>query len=317
MCIRDRVYINVLEPAYVSVPAPIKTVVIVNRTYVPDDKKTKTANILEGVLTQELPFQDRIAAEECVRGVVEELNSLPRFQAQFAANYKMIGAVSKTFPQQIDWAEVSKICKEYNCDGLIALEIFDSDNIHDVRPIRKEKTVDGKLKTWTEFVAHLGVRVQAGWRIYDPVNQRVVDQNIFNDSRAWDGSGSNQMLAIANCPPQIEMVKQGAYSAGAAYAQRISPKWITVTRDLYKKGNDDIKMAGRMCTAGQWHEAGEVYRKYVNDGNHKIAGRACHNLAVICEVEGNLDEAVTWVQKAYTNYGLKRSMYYFLSLIHI
>ena len=265
-CKLMNVYIPVLDPAPITVPPLIKSLVVVNRTYVPDNNKSKALNIIEGALNQQLPFQDRIASEECARGVSEQLNQLPRFQASFASNYKLYGTGLRAFPQPLDWTEIASICREYKADGMLALEVFSTENIHNVNPIRRErKEPDGRISYYTEYTAHMGMRINAGWRVYDPVNKQIIDESTFADERAWDGNGKTQIQAIANCPSQMEMTKQGGYFAGTQYAYRISPKWITVTRDLYKKGNDDFKMAARMCSSGQWHEAGVIYKKYTND----------------------------------------------------
>jgi len=309
------VHIRVMEPAPIFVPPHIKKVVVINRTYTPETKQNKAVNILEGALTQEIPFQDRIAAEECVRGLADQLNQLPRFQAQLDTRYKLEGTGTKIFPSPLDWGKIKEICNYYQCDGVISLEMFDSDNIHEINPVRRETTVNGQKQYYTEYVAHLGIKVEAGWRIYDPESRQIIDQNNFIDTRAWDGSGKNQLEAIAKCPPQVEMVKQGGYAAGMQYAYRISPNWVTVTREMYKRGNESFKRAYRLCNTGQWNEAAEACKPYINDPDPKIAGRACHNIAVVAEVNGNLDAAIDWVRKAYVDYGLKRSRDYYNQLM--
>ena len=42
----------------------------------------------------------------------------------------------------------------------------------------------------------------------------------------------------------------------------------------------------------------------------KIAGRACYNMAIINEINGNLDEALKWAQKSYEDYNDKLGIRY-------
>jgi len=42
----------------------------------------------------------------------------------------------------------------------------------------------------------------------------------------------------------------------------------------------------------------------------KIAGRACYNMAIINEINGNLDEALQWAQKSYEDYNDKMGIRY-------
>ena len=39
--------------------------------------------------------------------------------------------------------------------------------------------------------------------------------------------------------------------------------------------------------------------------NGKLAGRACYNMAIIAEINGDLDGAIQWAQKSYENYNIR------------
>jgi Flp pilus assembly protein TadD len=42
----------------------------------------------------------------------------------------------------------------------------------------------------------------------------------------------------------------------------------------------------------------------------KVAGRAYYNMAIINEINGDLEAAVSWAQKAYSDYRNKRGLRY-------
>jgi hypothetical protein len=42
----------------------------------------------------------------------------------------------------------------------------------------------------------------------------------------------------------------------------------------------------------------------------KIAGRACYNMAIISEIDGDIDTAISWAQKAYSDYRIKPGLRY-------
>jgi hypothetical protein len=42
----------------------------------------------------------------------------------------------------------------------------------------------------------------------------------------------------------------------------------------------------------------------------KIAGRACYNMAIINEINGDLDAALQWAQKSYEDYNDKLGIRY-------
>jgi hypothetical protein len=60
----------------------------------------------------------------------------------------------------------------------------------------------------------------------------------------------------------------------------------------------------------QWNEAGEIWEKETANPKPKVAGRACYNMGIINEINGNVDEALKWVQKSYTDYNIKQAREY-------
>jgi hypothetical protein len=42
----------------------------------------------------------------------------------------------------------------------------------------------------------------------------------------------------------------------------------------------------------------------------RIAGRACYNMAIINEINGQLDEALGWAQKAWEDYKTRLALRY-------
>jgi len=102
-----------------------------------------------------------------------------------------------------------------------------------------------------------------------------------------------------------DAVKKVSITAGHDYALRLIPYQISVTRDYYVKGTDNFKMARRKAQDGKWDEAGQLWEKETSNPRSKIAGRAAYNMAIINEINGNIQEAIKWAQKAWEDYGIK------------
>jgi hypothetical protein len=107
-----------------------------------------------------------------------------------------------------------------------------------------------------------------------------------------------------------DAVNQVANNAGHSYAFRIIPYWIKVTRDYYVKGTNNFEIAKRKAQTGNWEDAGKLWEKETTNSKGKIAGRACYNMAIICEINGELDKAIQWARKAYEDYDEKLSLQY-------
>ena len=76
------------------------------------------------------------------------------------------------------------------------------------------------------------------------------------------------------------------------------------------KGSSNFKIATRKARTGNWTGAGELWLKETTNRKRKIAGRACYNMAILGEINGDLDAAIQWAQKAYENYNNKLALKY-------
>src|SRR5450432_4093645 len=107
------VYISVLQPAPVTIPADIKTVAVINRTETP--RQNKVINAIDKVMTLEGPGLDAACAEACVSGLTDELSRNNRFTAvKLPLNHFSGNAAPGFFPAPLAWNEVEKICAENN-----------------------------------------------------------------------------------------------------------------------------------------------------------------------------------------------------------
>ncbi len=98
--------------------------------------------------------------------------------------------------------------------------------------------------------------------------------------------------------------------AGHGYALRLIPFELRVMRDYFVKGNYNFKIAKRKAQTGKWDEAGLLWEKETTNPKPEIAGRACHNMGIINEINGDVDAALSWAQKAYEDYNIRKSLEY-------
>lgn len=64
--------------------------------------------------------------------------------------------------------------------------------------------------------------------------------------------------------------------------------------------------------AGDWLKAAEIYKKETKNKNENIAAKATYNMALICEMEGNLDVAIDWLDRSNSVYKRKNYSYIYM-----
>lgn len=301
--------LRVMKAADVTVPEHIQKIALINRTRA--SKENKNSNIIEGILTGEGIGADKEGAEECLFGLRQALTRTPRFEVIQPAGLDLRGTGTGEFAQPLSWADVRKICEENKADAVIALEAFDSDSrMHrDTRPVTVTNK-DGSKTTVPEYIATLNMRLTCGWRIYDLKNERIIDEHRDVAEMGFDSKGPTPQAAESGLPWRRDCVKRTGGRAGDQYCYRIAPMWITVSREYYKGGSDDMKDAYFYSRRNNWEKAAEIWKKESTNPSRKVAGRACFNMAVASEVEGKLDVALDWANKAWKEYGEKAAPRY-------
>lgn len=308
-CKTSQLYLNVTEPAPVTVPAYIKKVGVINRSMPTDE--TKAVDVIDKVLSLEGDKLDKEGAKESIKGLSDELLNNNRFTEVKALN-DIDFRTSKLalFPVPLSWEIVEKICSETSTDALFSLEKFDTDTriSYSNRPV-EIKTPLGKL-AGLEHQADMNTIVKTGWRIYDPASKAILDEYIFEDAIVFTGRGINPLLAAGALIGRKDAVNKVSNQAGHGYAMRIIPYTLRVYRDYYVKGTDSFKIARRKAQMGKWDEAGELWKKETENPKMKIAGRAAYNMAIISEINGDLDSALGWARKSYEDYNNKLGIRY-------
>ena len=61
---------------------------------------------------------------------------------------------------------------------------------------------------------------------------------------------------------------------------------------------------------GKYRPIEILWQKETNNPSSKVAGRACYNMAIINEINGDIDKAIQWAQKSYENYNNKLALHY-------
>jgi len=283
-----------IEPM-VYLPENIQSIAIVNRSLT--DEEQKDARVLESIVSTEIG-SDFLASDACIKGVYDAVASFPEAELVIPTELRMKGTGTRELPDLLDWEDVAEICKKEGADALLVLETFDS-NTDLLAQVATEQLgsvlATGKLKASPP--AQVRMNVSAYWRLYDPVNQRILDQYQHNSYMSFN--------TVAGIPPP-DALPRTAYDAGRAYIERFLPGAYRVKRRLYKRTSGPAKHAFkagyRRTEVANWTGAMEIWEPLTEDPRRKTAGRACLNVAVAHEVLGNTEPALDWAQKSYEWY---------------
>jgi hypothetical protein len=292
--------LQVLQPADIMLPQHFQKFVLADRTRPAKGNGQGALNILEGVLTGEGIFQDKWGAEDCLEGLRQVLIMTPRYSVTIASlDTALKGTGRRQTMPPLDWATVAKMIGNDTSTALVVLEAFDSNtNLFNEVVQVTQRGANGENILVPEYRAHGRVDVYCVWRIYDLKNKTVVDQFSQESQRQFDGTGATQAAAESRLPGRHDMVSRAGVFAGQQYGYRISPQWVWVDRDYYRKGSDKMKTAAKQARYSNWKMATDLWNEEATSSDPKLARRASYNMALAAEQNGQIDLAIEWAERA-------------------
>ncbi len=291
------VMVKVIKPADISVSGQIKKLGIVDRSH--PDKSSKTLNVIEGIFSGENMYQDKVTANEAMAGVITELAKTERFTIYQIQGVNLTNSSSNSFSEPLNWEVVKELCAKNNLDALVVLEIFDTNKNISWSTENQSIVKNGITQNQIMHVANMRTEVVTGWRIYDPINQIVLDQWRISDSKFSSAKGISTFDAESALPQYSNVVSELARNNGQKYALRIAPVAMMVNRYFYTGGDPRLQDAQALINAQNYKEAVKVWEDVFRTAEKpKIQGRAAHNIAVAYEIDDQLDKAIEWAQKA-------------------
>lgn len=307
-CRVNDVYIRVVNPAPVSLPPEAKHVGILNRSL--PSGENKNLDKLHETLSAETPAMLQEGSAECIRGLKDAFMANTRFtQVSILDSLNMKSPAAGMFSAPLSWETVEKICADNKLDALFVLELYDTDL--KVTPVITRPNPQNLMQVVTAMAqVNMSTTVKTGWRIYIPQARIIPDEYTIGHTLNFSASGATIFAATEALVGRKEAIKQTSNKVGHIYADRILPYWIRVTREYFIKGDYSFKVAKRMARTGNWDGAAAIWEKAVNHPSNKIAGRACYNMAIINEINGDLDNAIKWAQKSYEEHGTRLALYY-------
>jgi hypothetical protein len=309
--------ISVQQPAPVSIPADVAKVGLLNRSLSGD--KYKALEIIDNVLSAKGKEFDKDGAENMIIGCYNELIAINKYKEVKIIKDSLFKNIAHgVMPSSLSWEEVERLCRINNVDIVYVLSFYDTETVMDNNSKNEYKSGNGGfLVPDLNNNIRLLTRVDAGWRIYDPVNKFILDEYFINDQVVLQTSGFNPIKTVEVLNARKESVMEASKNLGITYAQRILPYYIRVSREYFVRGSNNFKMAKRLARVGNWDGAAELWKDEVNNEKRKVAGRACYNMAIINEINGNLELAIEWASRSYVDYNINRALDYVrIFLVH-
>jgi hypothetical protein len=186
--------------------------------------------------------------------------------------------------------------------------------------LQVNNTYYGQEYSYFEWEAYLHVQYAAKWSVRGKSGS-LIDEYTDRDLIVWlSGIRFGKGEAVANLPE----IKDAWWDMGIAlannYAARIVPQWQTGIRNIYMV-NRFPELSQQAYTAMQYDgyaRAFDIWETMLlscrKSGQKTAKGQITYNMAVACEFQNQLEQAIQWAQKS-ANFKRKSRTVDYLNLL--
>jgi tetratricopeptide (TPR) repeat protein len=281
--------IEVYKPGEIYVPSTIKNAAIVYRNFKYTGDTLQNHYTADGQLMKAINDPenlDSLLVTICLNELATHLKNNNVFEEIPIFPYDAFERHTDEDLTDLPPEIIQQLALDSNSDIIISLETF----------------------SWffSDYSASFGspaageVITAAIWGIYDPLKSNAVERKTLIDTVFWNGlDKEGNFEQDYNPPPRLTALQLASVFAGSNYARRFYADWQTVNRMYSVPPLPDFADAAFYFEEGKWDHAIELWQKYADNRNGKMAINARYNLALAYEMKDDLETAQEWLAAAH------------------
>jgi hypothetical protein len=279
--------IDILKPAKVTFPADVDELIIINNTIPqPQDYGHKTDLFNEKtrkfkIDTDSLPFF-------CLASFAGKLNDQEFFR-DIKIDFNSVNRKEYFFVQSLPSDSIVKVIMQKNkSEGVISLNrILVTDQVGELYD-----QVAGK------YIAYLEAVYETSWSVHFPSNTQKT-QFSFKDTVYWESESYTREKSLKGLPDRRNALIDGAMITGEKAVRKFIPYWEKVDRYFFESENKIFKAGIDSVYTKNWQGAIDQWENLLqNSQNSYMKAKICHNIAVACEIKGDVKKAYDYSGKA-------------------
>lgn len=201
---------------------------------------------------------------------------------------RMLRHNEANLPEPLPWQGLTDLTKKEYVQALLILEGFDLTKT----PVAFEEK-GGSIE------AAYSLNVTLALRIYEPEKMRMIDDSVYTFTTEFKGTGTTREDALKQLPADQEGAAIACTRAAEAYFSLINPGEISATRHYYSRGDSALLKAERAIQEGRWGRAESTWKWMAYNGaDSALQAKASFNMALACERDGRLNQAIGFARRS-------------------
>jgi hypothetical protein len=294
--------IEIPQKSQKDLPDHIQSLTLVARTV--DDRYTNLSkDSLQNIFYKKQFDMDTVifdiqALDTTIKALGELLYESGRYDFVIPENRFLPFERNAFLSKEMPWNQVKELCELYNTDAILSLEHFKN---RVITTFDTESFFDpGTQGFFSAPVAKMTVNYEALFRVYDPLEEKVVLTEFIRDTIFWEDADLSTRELFKKFTPVKKALSESGILIALDLSEKIGTSWRTEKRTFFSKGNAEIKSAGIFAKSGDFENATAIWKSIEASTNSKtIKSKAQLNIALAYEINGDLKNAVQWALKSY------------------
>ncbi len=294
--------IEIPQPASKNLPENIQSLLLVNRT-LDENYQDYNSDSLQNIFYRkqfnlDTVIYDKQAVDTTLKALGELLYESGRYDFVIPVDRFLDFKKNSFLSYEMSWDKVKELCEQYQTDAVLSIdhyktEVETSFNRETFYNPMSDEYVDALL-------AQMQVRYEVMFRIYDPVNEKVILREFERDTLFWEDADATTRDLFRRFTPVKQALNEAGIAIAIDFSEKIGTNWHQEQRSYFTKGNQVFEQAADLSSNGEWQQSIALWEQVAESSKSKVEkSKAEYNIAVGYEILGNLDQAVAWALKSY------------------
>jgi tetratricopeptide (TPR) repeat protein len=295
-CQMQKIMVNVYSPPRLVLPPDVRAFIVTSR-YVP---ATGPYEDVQWGAYESVDSVKWSLSESIVDTLAKRMVAGNKYLVKVKHFPRMLRHNDATFPVPLPWEGLTAMAKKEYVQALLVIEGFGL-----------SKTPVAVAQNNGDYLARFSVGVTLALRIYEPEKMRWIDDSLYTFSTEFKGSGKTEQEARQQLPNDGQASLKACANAADNYFAMINPGQQSAKRYYYNTGDSSMLKADTALRAGKWGRAESTWKWLAyNAPDSIIQAKASYNMALACERDGRLNQAMGFIRRSQRIYPDKNTLKY-------
>lgn|GEM_PF-708316 len=279
---------DVLEPAKVEISTGIKRVLVAHNFNIANRDTSGIRYQIYDQVVYDTLYIDTLLGRYAINSLSEKLNTIGRFETIAVDSTGWVFPADHDLFTQEDVKHIRQLCEENKADAMILLNSANRYVLYDM--------------FYSDFGGYFGdfsVFMMTKWLFINPFYSKLLDEIRMVDTVSFQSGDFLFEYGFETEDIRNDYMMETFSEIATRYSDRISPHYATTDRIIFTKGNKYLKKGYKEALLGNWDKASEIWDKSLVGQEPRNLSKACFNLALASEMNGNLSDALEWANESY------------------